>query len=124
MSDRLAISMADPGSDSRISNRSARTVAGATVFEVELGRTLSELEPDHLRSGARQAMSSPAGGALPLFDADISPFHVALRTLPIPADTLRLDALFAAFAAWGSPFGSPISAYLVCRIAEALAAMR
>src|SRR5262245_58995635 len=125
MSDRLAISMADAvaPSDSRTSNRSARTVAGATLIEIGMEPHLSPAQVDLLRAEADRAMSAPVAGALSLFDAHVDERVVALRTAPVPSDAIRLDALFAAFAAWRSPLGSAISAYVVCRLADAIASI-
>lgn len=94
------------------------------MIEIGFDRVLSREEVERLGFEADQAMSAPVPGALPLFDARISPQHAVLRTAPVTGDAIRLDALFAAFAAWGSPFGSAISAYVVCRIADALASIR
>lgn len=93
------------------------------MIEVGFDRVLSREEVDRLGFEAQQA-ARPVIGALPLLDARISPEQAVFQTAPIRGDAIRLDALFASFSAWGSPFGSAVSAYLVCRIAEAITALR
>lgn len=83
--------------------------------------TPSELEL--LRADAAYARATPSEAGLRLLGATIEANRVALSTAAIPPGAIRLDALFAAFAAWGSPFGSQVSAYLIARIARALGAM-
>ncbi len=76
-----------------------------------------------LQADADYARTTPSEAGLRLVGAKIEKKKIVFSTPAIPPGAIRLDALFAAFAAWGSPFGSQISAYLIARIAHALALM-